>query len=90
MSTPQCILYTDTDAQTGATMRGLLEHTGYRVETAEAVDEAVALARQMPFDLYVLDHHLTDGDGVAVCEHIRAFDSKTPLIVYSTTPLPMN
>lgn len=90
MSTPKYILYSDTDAQTGATMRDLLEHTGYRVETAETVAEAVALARQMKFDLYVLDHHLVDGSGVAVCEHIRAFDRETPLIVYSATPLPSN
>jgi len=40
-------------------------------------------AKQSSFDLYLMDHALTDGSGINLCRQIRSFDPKTPIVFYS-------
>ncbi|MGN1074830.1 MAG: response regulator, partial [Eubacteriales bacterium] len=48
-----------------------LENEGYTVETAFDGEEALRLAREMQFDLIILDLMLPKIDGLEVCRRIR-------------------
>jgi CheY-like chemotaxis protein len=61
-----------------------LEQCGYHVSSASTIAEALDLARNRSFDLYLLDGHLTDLEsGEELYERIREFDRHTPILVYS-------
>ncbi|HEX8090122.1 MAG TPA: response regulator, partial [Blastocatellia bacterium] len=55
----------------------------YEVTVAASAVEALKRAMCEKFDLYLLDVRLSDGTGIELCEQIRAFDSKTPVVVCS-------
>src|SRR5262249_46363983 len=55
----------------------------YNVMFARDVEEGLRLARQLRFDLYILDNWLPDGSGVGLCRLIREFDPQTPILFYS-------
>jgi len=55
----------------------------YNVMFARDVEEGLRLARQLRFDLYILDNWLPDGSGVGLCHLIREFDPHTPILFYS-------
>ncbi|MEA4822524.1 MAG: response regulator transcription factor [Clostridiaceae bacterium] len=57
-----------------------LENEGYTVETAFDGEEALRLAREMQFDLIILDLMLPKIDGLEVCRRIREFIN-TPVIM---------
>jgi two-component system, OmpR family, response regulator len=57
-----------------------LRFTGFRVETAISGREALAEARNAPFDLIVLDVNLPDLDGFAVCRKLRADGDSVPVV----------
>jgi two-component system OmpR family response regulator len=57
-----------------------LRFTGFRVETAISGREALAEARNAPFDLIVLDVNLPDLDGFAVCKKLRADGDSVPVV----------
>ena len=46
---------------------------------ADALDKAT----EEQFDLYLLDFHLPDGNGIELCLLIRAFDPNTPIFLCS-------
>jgi len=50
------------------------------VDTISAAEEKMA---EGEFDLYVLDNWLPDGNGVELCEKIRASGSRAPIIFTS-------
>ena len=56
-----------------------------KVISAGTKSKAIALARTNPFDLYLLDYHLPDGNGVDLCRSLRTFDSKTPILFITAT-----
>jgi DNA-binding response OmpR family regulator len=55
----------------------------YKIICARDVDEGLRFARQMSFDLYILDNWLPDGSGIGLCRLIREFDPHTPILFYS-------
>lgn len=57
-----------------------LENEGYEVDAVYNGEDALALARDMAYDLIVLDLMLPKMDGFEVCRHIREF-SKVPIIM---------
>ncbi len=57
-----------------------LENEGYTVETAFDGEEALRLAREMQFDLIILDLMLPKIDGLEVCRRVREFIN-TPIIM---------
>jgi DNA-binding response OmpR family regulator len=83
MDSAKRILYADDDEDSVTIMAALLGEIGYEVETRQTVAAALRLAKAAPFNLYVIDNHFPDGTGVELCRQIRAFDGRTPLIVYS-------
>lgn len=64
-------------------MAALLQDCGYGVLTAGSVTEGLELAKEIAFDLYILDVRLPDGTGVELCQKLRALNSKIPILYYS-------
>jgi DNA-binding response OmpR family regulator len=64
-------------------MAALLQDRGYGVLTAGSVAEAVELAKDVTFDLYILDVRLPDGTGVELCQKLREMRPGIPILYYS-------
>ncbi len=58
-----------------------LEREGYRVVQARNGEEALALYREEPVDLVILDLMLPRLDGLAVCRRLREERSAVPIIM---------
>src|SRR5215213_6743295 len=77
------ILFVEDDEDTREMVCLVLQGDGYKVTCAPTISEALQLAKQERFDLYLLDSRLPDGTGVKLCELIRCFDNLTPIVFYS-------
>ncbi|MEY2481533.1 MAG: two-component system, OmpR family, alkaline phosphatase synthesis response regulator PhoP [Verrucomicrobiota bacterium] len=64
-------------------MAALLQDCGYGVLTAGSVAEGLELAKEIRFDLYILDVRLPDGTGVELCQKLRELHPTTPILYYS-------
>ena len=64
-------------------MAALLQDCGYGVLTAGSVAEGFELAKEIDFDLYILDVRLPDGTGVELCQKLRALRPASPILYYS-------
>jgi two-component system, OmpR family, response regulator MprA len=77
----QRILIVDDDPKVLSLMRRGLSHAGYTVDLAADGEEALALARDAPPDLVVLDVMLPGVDGVEVCRRLRAHHVRLPILM---------
>lgn len=77
------ILYIEDHADTRELVTLVLADPNYRVTTTSTSKEALKLARQEPFDLYLLDAWLPDGSGIELCKQLREFDHETPIMFLS-------
>ena len=77
------ILHVDDHQDTRLMMAALLQDRGYGVLTAGSVGEALELAKDISFDLYIVDVRLPDGTGVELCQKLRASRPGIPIIYYS-------
>jgi len=57
----------------------------YEIVGADTLAEGMRRAAGGRFDLYLLDYHLPDGTGLELCSRLRAFNRKTPILIYSGT-----
>lgn len=57
-----------------------LPKNGFTLDIARSVREAEALRKSRPYDLYLLDVTLPDGNGFSVCEHARAEGCRVPIV----------
>ncbi len=60
-----------------------LEPEGYRVTTVPSGLEALSLAAEAHFDLFVLSILLPDMNGIELCRQLRAFDKATPILFFT-------
>ena len=81
-TTPR-ILFVDDHEDTRFMVKTWLATSNYEVATAGSIASGLQLAQSGLFDLYLLDTRLPDGSGAELCEKIREFDLKTPIIFYS-------
>lgn len=58
-----------------------LTRAGYEPTCAYCATDALDIASDQAFDLVVMDLFLPDGDGLAVCNQIRAFQEVPVLMV---------
>lgn len=79
------ILFVDDHDDTRLMVRRLLDNQGYHVETTETLNDALALAQNGAFDLFLLDYELEDGNGKELCKKIREFDTATPILFFSAS-----
>jgi CheY-like chemotaxis protein len=77
------ILHVDDHQDTRLMMAALLNDGGYGVMTAGSVTEALQLAEEIPFDLFILDVRLPDGTGFELCRHLRDLQPTVPVLYYS-------
>jgi DNA-binding response OmpR family regulator len=77
------ILCVDDHEDTRDMMRVLLGEYGYDAVIAASVSDALESARSGGLALCILDHWITEGNGIELCQQIRAFDSHTPIMFYS-------
>lgn len=77
------ILCVDDDEDTRDMMDVLLGEYGYEAVIAASVSDALERARSGGLALCILDHWITEGNGIELCRQIRAFDSQTPIMFYS-------
>lgn len=77
------VLCIDDHEDTSEILKLLLSHEDYDVFTAISVQEALELASEQEFDLYVLDRHLPDGSGLELCTKLTEVTPGVPCIVYS-------
>jgi DNA-binding response OmpR family regulator len=77
------ILHVDDHQDTRLMMAALLQDRGYGVLTAGNLAEALDLAKEIAFDLYILDVRLPDGTGVELCQKLRARRPGVPILYYS-------
>jgi DNA-binding NtrC family response regulator len=65
------ILIVDDDPEILATLREILEANAYAVKTADSGTGALALARDIPFEIALLDIKLPDMEGTDLLGEIR-------------------
>jgi two-component system OmpR family response regulator len=77
------ILHVDDDPDVRLLMAGSLQEFGYGVATAGTVAEALQLAKDLKFNLCILDVRLPDGTGIELCQSLRKLQPDVPIIYYS-------
>lgn len=77
------ILHVDDDPDIRLLMAGSLQEFGYVVVTAGTVAEALELAKDVKFNLCILDVRLPDGTGIELCQSLRKLQPGVPIIYYS-------
>jgi len=73
------ILFVDDHLDDAEMIALLLRSTGYCVVTVETASETLVRAQDTVFDLYLL----ADKNGIELCQQIRAFDTTTPILIFS-------
>jgi two-component system chemotaxis response regulator CheY len=61
----------------------VLTQAGFETECSDNAEAAIELAKSKQFDLYLIDSWLPDVSGIGLCEALRKFDEKTPILFYS-------
>ena len=77
------ILHVEDDPEVRLLMAGSLHELGYVVMTAGTVAEALQLAREVHFDLCILDVRLPDGSGIDLCQDLRKLQPDARIVYYS-------
>ena len=84
MDTPKHhVLYIEDHDDTRELVTLVLSERNYRVTTGATIVEALKLAQEHDFDLYMLDSWLPDGSGIDLCRSLRAFDPGVPIMFFS-------
>jgi two-component system OmpR family response regulator len=81
------ILAADDDAILRDFVAAGLREQGYLVQEAASIAETLNHARAAPFDVWVLDRHMADGDCVAALRTLRAEGRTTPALFLTASRL---
>lgn len=73
------ILVVDDDEAMRTSLRLVLRHSGYQVETADSGSAAIEFVRERPPDIILLDVNMSPMDGFEALTHLRA-ESDVPVI----------
>src|SRR5437016_3206590 len=77
------ILHVDDDPDIRLLISASLREFGYVVATAGTNAEALELAKQLKFNLCILDVKLPDGSGIELCQEIHQLQPGVPALYYS-------
>ena len=83
------ILYVEEDLSLIDGLKYTLEKSGYLVDNARTVKEALAFYRQNKYDLLLLDVTLPDGSGFDICKEVRN-QSTVPIIFLTASDEEIN
>jgi DNA-binding response OmpR family regulator len=84
----QRILVIDDDPAITSVLKRGLSYEGFAVETAASGQEGLALERQRPSDLVVLDLMMPGLNGLEVLQRLRAADEHLPVILLTAKDAP--
>jgi DNA-binding response OmpR family regulator len=82
------ILYVEDDTDTVEMVTFLLGMSGIEVVSVASSSEAVRLAQEDFFDLYLLDGLLPTGYSFDLCKELRKNDPSVPIVFYSALGFP--
>lgn len=82
------ILVIDDDPAVTSLLRRGLAYEGYTVATAESGEAGLALAREAPPDLVILDIMMPGVDGLEVLRRLRAVDARLPVLLLTARDAP--
>lgn len=77
------ILYVDDHDDSAEMMKVVLREYDYEVQSARSINEALQMASQTDFDLYVIDKRLPDGSGLELLKRLNELNPDVPTIVYT-------
>jgi len=84
MAEEKCrILYVDDHDDSAEMLKLVLADADYKVETARNIEQALQMAAESEFDLYVLDKRLPDGSGLELVRRLNELTPHVPSIVYT-------
>ena len=77
------VLCIDDNQDTCELVAIVLERAGYKVTICNTPDEGLQYAREGLFAAIILDFRFSTMTGPELCQSIREFDSRTPIIFYT-------
>src|SRR4051812_21958176 len=77
-SQQKSILCVEDDASSAELLSAILHE--HKVRSAPTVSHALEFIREEIFDYIILDQQLPDGTGLELCNRIRLFDKRVPII----------
>ena len=77
------ILFVEDDPDTRELVQILLGQDGFRVSVTGEPDEVMRLLATDHFDALLLDNWMPELTGIELCQRIRSFDQKTPILFCS-------
>lgn len=83
MAEVKCRILCVDDHEDTPEMLRLLLSGEHEVHPAHTMEEAIELARQQEFDLFVLDKRLPDGSGMELCAKLNQLSPGVPCIFYT-------
>jgi len=84
---PRTVLIIEDEPDIVRGLRDTLEFEGYEVLDTRRAADGVRLAREHGPSLVILDLMLPDGNGFSVCQQIRGFDNRVPIIMLTARAL---
>ncbi len=82
------VLVVDDDPAVTSVLKRGLAYEGFAVDTAASGEEALALARERPPDVVVLDIMMPGLDGFEVLRRLRAADPQLPVLMLTARDAP--
>ena len=61
----------------------VLSQSEYEVQAAHSIEQALKMAAQEKFDLYVVDKRLPDGSGLKLVQQLKVLTPRVPSVVYT-------
>lgn len=77
------ILVADDDADIREMVQIILQEAGFCVSTAGTTGGVLQLVGTERFDVMLLDQWMPQLTGIELCRRIRAFDQRTPILIFS-------
>jgi|SRR5215510_4857922 len=84
MAEKKCrILYVDDHDDSAEMLKLVLADADYDVDSARSMQQALQMAAETAFDLYVLDKRLPDGSGLELVKRLNALTPDVPCVMYT-------
>jgi DNA-binding response OmpR family regulator len=87
MHTKAIILIVDKNHDARLMLTIHLSQQGFGVVSAQNIAEALELAQEIKFDLFIVDIRLPDGDGSELCSELKLIQPGVPVLYYTAAVL---
>jgi DNA-binding response OmpR family regulator len=77
------VLYVEDDEDSGFMLSTLLGFSDIDVLVSASIKEALHLAQNRYFELYLLDNRLPDGTGLELCQQLHELNPQIPIVFFS-------